>query len=224
MCIVAILLVLLGSDDKEAEEAIRSFKSAMKAPEVGARVDAVRELGKIQHERVQNVLGACLRMDEKSVRISAAKALGACQEKKARAVVLLSEALPPNATEPDVQVAILTALKDLRERVALPIAYRYFSEKNERIAEAAISISEMIRSRDSIEPLIRLMKSLIGAGDGVSTGDFDVPPDEHLQERARILQEAAQRALSAITGESFSGTREWEAWWKKNAGSFRIKE
>jgi hypothetical protein len=221
----ALMVLLLGADEKDVEDAIQKFKAAMKSPEASIRAEAVLEVGKTQHEKVQKVIGAYLSTDERSVRI-AAKALGAFQEKKPKAVTILAEALPSNAKEPQVQIAILTALRELREKAALAVAYRYLDDKNGNVADAAIEITEAIRSRDSVEPLIKLLKRLIGAGDGFSSGDgsLDAPPDERLQERAQLLDAAAQKALAAITGESFSGAREWEAWWKKNAGSFKVKE
>jgi HEAT repeat protein len=222
----AFVLALLAPDDKEAEDAIATFKSAAKSSEVSVRVEAVRELARMPHEKVIRVLGTVLTTDDKVVRVAAAKALGAFQDKKPKAVSVLAEAIGYNTKEPEVEIAILSALRELRDKAALGVAYRYLDEKNEKIAEAAIGVTEAIKSRDSVEPLIKLIKHLIGAGDGVSSGDgsLDAPPDSRLQERARLLDSAAQKALRAITGESFSSPREWEGWWKRNGATFRVKE
>ena len=226
MWLSVIALVLLSSDDKEAEEAVQKFRAAMKSPEVSARAQAVTELGRVQHEKTLKPLSVCLTTDDKQVRIAAAKALGSFQEKKPKVVAVLSEALGSNLKEADVRIAILAALENLHDPTALQAAYRSMDDKNGKVAEAAVAITGAIRSRDSIDPLIKLLKKLVGAGDGFSSGDgsIDVPPDDTMKERARLLEEAINKALASITGERLSGAKEWEAWWRRNAGTFRIKD
>jgi len=226
MWAAATVFALLAPDDKAAEDAIAKFKSAAKSPDVSVRVEAVRQLGQTEHEKVLKVLASILESEDKVVRIEAAKVLGAYQDKKPKAVSVLAATLGSNSKEPEVEIAILLALRDLRDKGALGVAYRYLDDKNGKVAEAAIAITEAIKSRDSVEPLIKLIKRLIGAGDGVTSGDgsFDAPPDPRLQERARLLDAAAQKALRAITGESLSSPREWESWWKRSGAGFRVKE
>jgi HEAT repeat protein len=222
---LALFLALVLSDDKEAEDAIQAFRSSMKSPEVARRAAAVTELGRLQHEKIMKVLASCLVTDDKVVRIAAAKALGASRDKKASATAVLAIALDGNLKDAEVQAAILTAVGHLHEDSGLIAALRHIDDKNVKVAESAIGVTETIPSRNSIEPLIRLMKKLIGAGDGISSGDgsFDVPPDEQLRERARLLQGAAEKALHSITGESHSTPHEWDLWWKRNASTFKVK-
>jgi len=221
------LLLLLAADDKEIEDALQKFRTDMKSPDVSARVQAVTELGRLQHEKTLKVLGACAMGDERFVRIAAVKALGSFKDKRPKAVAVLTEALGPNAKEPEVQAAIFHALADLHDRSALGTAWRYLEDKNGKVAESAVAVTGTIPSRDSIDPLIKLLKRLTGSGDGVDGGgggNYDVPADEALKERARLLDAAANKALTAITGERISGAREWDAWWKRNSATFRIKE
>jgi len=212
-------------DDNEIEEAIQKFKAAMKSPEVAVRAGAIADLGRLRHEKIMKVLGACLTTDDKAVRSAAARALGQFQEKKPQISAILTEALTVNAREPEVVMSILTALKDLREVASLATAYRYIDDKNGKVAEAAIAVTEVVRSRNSIDPLLRLLKKLQTSGDGVTSGDgnFDVPPDEQLRERARKLQTALTKALQSITGENLSSVEDWELWWKRNAATFKVK-
>lgn len=221
-------LVLLAAlaDDKEVEEAIQKFKSAMNSPEVAVRAEAVAVLGRLQNERVMKALAACLTTDDRSVRMAAAKSLGNFREKKFQATLLLAEALTPNGREPDVQAEILGSMKSLREGASLGSAYRYIDDKNVKVAQAAIEVTGTVRSKYSVDPLIRLMKKLATAGDGYTSGNgsFDVPPDEALRERARKLQSAAAKALQSITGETFSTPAEWDGWWKRNSATFQVKE
>lgn len=226
MVAIAMMVLLTVTDDKETEEALQKFKAAMKSPELSARVGAVNEVARLQNVRIMRALAACLGTDDKQVRIAAAKALGGFQEKKPQAVALLAEGLEANAKEPDIQAEILSAMTTLHEEAALASAYRHLDEKNEKVAEAAIGVTGAVHSRNSIDPLIKLMKKLLTAGDGVSSGDgsFDVPADEALRERARKLEAAAARALQSITGEKYSTAQEWAAWWKTNSGTFKVKE
>jgi HEAT repeat protein len=225
MIALAMTLFLALSDDKEAEEAVQKFKSAIRSSDPAVRVAAVTELGQLQHDRVLKVLASCLITDERVVRIAAAKSLGAFQDRKGHATAALSDALPGNLKEPDVQVEILSAMKALHEPAALGAAYRYLDDKNAKVAEAAIGVMEAVHSRNSIDPLIKLMKKLVSAGDGFTSGDgsLDVPPDEALRERARKLQGAASKALQSITGEKLSTAGEWDVWWKRNAATFKLR-
>jgi HEAT repeat protein len=226
MVALTMALVLALSDDKEAEEAVEKFKSEMKSPDPAVRVAAVTELGQLQHERVMKVLASCLTTDLAFVRIAAAKSLGAFREKKPQAAAVLEDAMAANSKEPDVQVALLSALTVLHQPSALSVAYRTLDDKNEKVAEAAIKVTEAIHSRGSIDLLIHLMKKLLTSGDGVSSGDgsFNVPADAGLKERARKLQDAASRALQSITGEKWSTAAEWDGWWKRNSATFKIRE
>ena len=224
MTLVALALMMGLADDKEADEAIHTFRLAMKSPEVTVRVAAVGELGKCKHEKVVKVLALCLIVDDKAVRIQAAGALGRIEVKKPQVCGLLSDALETNAKLPEVQTALLAALTDLREEAALSPAYRYMDDKNAKVAESAIDIMGVVRSRGSIEPLIKLMKKLVHSGEGYNSGDgnLDVPADEQLRQRARQLQSAAGKALQSITGEKWNTVQEWEAWWKRNAATFKV--
>ena len=225
MSILALLLALALTDEKEVEEAIQKFKSAMRSPDVGARVVAVTDLGRTQHERILKVLGSCLQGGDPAVRIAAAAAVSSYEDRRTQASSILAEALGANAKEAKVQVAVFTALKKLHDESFLGIAYRYIDDKNAEVAEAAIQMTETLHSRHSIDPLIRLIKKLQTAGEGITGGNggYDVPADEQLRQRARRLQAAAEKALQAITGQSLSTPQEWDSWWKKNSATFRIK-
>jgi HEAT repeat protein len=225
MTTVAFALLLCLLDDNAADEAIQVFRNAMKSPEVSVRTAAVAELGKVQNAKVLKVLAACLNIDDKAVRIQAADALGHFKVKKPQVCGVLSEALDMNSRVPEVQIALLKALKDLQEEAALAASGRFMDDKNPKVAESAIEITGVVRSRASIEPLIKLMKKLTHSGEGYSSGDgsLDVPADEQLRQRARQLQSAAGKALQSITGEKWGTVEEWEAWWKKNSSTFRVK-
>jgi HEAT repeat protein len=220
-----LFLALATVGDKEAEDAIHTFRTSVKSGDLADRVAAVEELGRCRHEKVMKVLASCLVVDDKFVRVAAATSLGKFDIKKPQACLILAGALESNSKEPEVQVAIFGALQNLGEAPALAAAGQYIDHKNEKVAESAIAITGKVRSKASIDPLIRLMKKLVSSGDGFSSGDgsFDVPTDEQLRERARRLQAAASKALQSITRERYSSVEEWDTWWKHNAATFTVK-
>jgi HEAT repeat protein len=229
MVTLLALLALLGPDEKEADDALQKFKAAIKTSDVNARMQAVAQLGEVHHEKVMRALAQYLTTDEKGVRVVAVKAIGKFDIKKSLAVSLLAAALPANTMEVEVEEAIFTAFKELSDPSALPTAYQYFETKQEKVAEASIRLTGEIKSRNSIDPLLKLLKKLQNAGEAVGgsgTGTYGgqvVPADAELRARAQRLTAAAMKALELITGEKFGNLHDWDAWWKKNAAAFHVK-
>jgi HEAT repeat protein len=229
MLTLLALVALLGPDEKEADDAIQKFKTSFKTSDVNARMQAVAQLGEVHHEKVMKVISPYLSTDEKGVRVVAAKALGKFDIKKSLAVSLLAAALPANTPEIEVEEAIFAAFKELNDPSALPTAYQYFETKQEKVAEASIRLTGEIKSRNSIDPLLKLVKKLQNAGEAVgggTTGNYGgqvVPADPELRARAQRLTGTAMKALEAITGEKFGNLHDWDAWWKRNAATFHVK-
>jgi HEAT repeat protein len=221
---VLFCLALLAVDDKEADDAISRFKAAFKSTDVNARIEAITVLGAVQHEKVVKVLGNFLTTDEKGVRVEAVRSLGR-SEKKSLAATLLSAALSGNAGEPEVQERIFVALGALGDPASLPTAYPYFETKTTKVGEAAIHLTAEIRSRNSIDPLLKLMKKLENAGEASAQGvnGQSIPANASQRERAKQLTAAAVAALEAITQEKFTTTSDWNNWWRKNSATFKVK-
>src|SRR5262245_14193282 len=152
---MALLFALLLQD---ADAALDAFKADFKSK----RAAAVEELAKVQHPKVTRQLAALLVVDEKEIRIAAAKGLGARSDEKEKkaAALALAEAIKPNEKEPEVGVAILHALGKLRQDASAAVVNAQFDAEKVEVARAAVEAAGEIRCRDSIEPLIELAKDL----------------------------------------------------------------
>src|SRR5436190_5411563 len=114
MTLLILALSFLLDDDAAATAALDKFKTDIKVKEVSGRAAAVSELAHTQHEKIWARLGALLVVDEKEVRIAAAKGLATVTENRKKAVVHLIGGTGPNAKDPVVLAAILKAIGDLK--------------------------------------------------------------------------------------------------------------
>lgn len=230
-----LLIALLLQDDPSAA-ALETFKAEYKAKDVSARAQAVTTLAATQHDKVYAKLGQLLTVDEKDVRIAAAKGLGACTaEKKIKPLNYLLAATTPNLKEPAVLAAILEALGKLKQEAALPEVEKHFRSKQTPVAQAAIQAAGEIKSSRSVPGLINLLRWLeesakeapamngggnYGGGNIPGVGGGGVQDQDAIQ-RERTLAPAVNKALQAITGASLSGRQAWDAWFKETGGRGR---
>src|SRR5438477_8527909 len=98
------------ADEKEAAEALSKFSAAFKAKEIEARVDAVNELAKTQHEKIYTKLGSLLLTDVREVRIAAAKGLAGAEEHKKKVTNYFLNGFLANASDLGVEAAIIESL------------------------------------------------------------------------------------------------------------------
>lgn len=220
-----LLALLAGGDDKAAEEALDKFKTAYKSKELFDRMDAVAELAKVQHKKVLAKLGTLLVRDEREVRVTAIQGLVEYKEDKEnlkQAVKLLLTALPANAGMADTQIAIFEALGKLEDPAALPAAYGYFNDKDSKIAMAALNLAGTIRARESVEPLLDVIKKLSRRADD-SGGGYGGEEDAGAK-RAREILPAAMKALQSVAREGWNTSKDWETWWKKNQATFKVEK
>ncbi len=226
-------------DDKAAEEALEKFKAEYKGA-ASDRASAVNALAQVQHDKTLAKLGNILMGDpEASVRIAAAKGMGAWKENKTKASVMLMNGLGANARVTEVRVEIFQALGDLEDPAALPTAHRTFEDKDQKAAKASIECTGQIRSRDSIQPLISYLKELErkrgnGGNNGGGWGGNvpgNVPGvggwgggggDDPQTRRANDLIPAINKALQSITLEKYANPKDWETWWKRNEATFKV--
>lgn len=221
-----LLTLLLQAEDPSAT-ALDAFKSAYKAKEASARAQAVATLAAVQHEKVYARLGQLLGVDERDVRIAAAKGLGGCTaEKKSKPLGYLLGGLAPNAKEPLVLAAILEAVGKLRQEAALPEVERHYRDRRLPVAQAAVQAAGEIKASRAVPGLIALLKALEdGATEapslngGGNYGGGNLPglggggvQDADGRERDRVLSPLVNKALQAITGASISGRKAWEDW------------
>jgi HEAT repeat protein len=232
MIALLFALSLIGQDDKAADEALETFKNAIKSNSEADRSTAVADLAKVQHAKTLSRLVPFLTSDVTTVRIAAAKGLGSFVDHKKPAVSALVNALGgPNAKEFDVQTAILEAIGKLGDASTLPALHRLFEEKESKVAKAAVGAAAAIGSSTSIEPLIELLKKLekvlkadTSGAVGYSTPNgYTVPAgaEEQNRKRATELKPAVDKALQDLTKERHGTAQDWSTWWAKAKPTFK---
>ncbi|HVR87156.1 MAG TPA: HEAT repeat domain-containing protein [Planctomycetota bacterium] len=230
-------LALLGAD-QETEDALKAFDKGYRNPDAHARAGAVLELARTQNIAIMSKLAEFLTADEAPVRIAAAKGLGDFKENKPKAAGVLMSALGVDAKEFDVVAAILTALGTLGDPSGLSTIHQHFSSKEPKDAEhlvpkSAILAAGLARSRDSLEPLMELLKEELKAtgttGNDKSTkntggGVRGIPGGgtNPQKDRAKALIPSVIKALQAITREKWATAKEWEIWWEHHKDNFVV--
>ncbi len=224
-----LLAALAGQDDKAVEDALEKFKTDFKASSDADRARALTTLSGTAHLKTLNRIAPFVAADTSVVRIAAAKALGGFTEFRKQAAPALLRGLGANAKEPAVLIAVLEALGKLGDGSALPSLYKYFDEKDGKIAAAAFLAVGEIGSTSSVEPLIEALKKLeraakdnggggniAGAGGaGGAAAGYNVPDDDTARRRAKEVQPAAVKALQAIAKEKYITVEEWQKWWAR---------
>lgn len=221
-------------DDKAAEEALDTFKTAFKSTSEADRVAAVNDLAKVAHVKTLARLSGLLTTDGPTVRIAAAKGISTFSALKKQAAAILANVLAPNSKDPTVHAALYEALGKLDEPSALPAIHRGFEEKDASVAKAAIQAAGHVASVSSIDLLIALLAKLEkmqkGGGGGVdftapvpggSGGSVTVRSDDNPGKRAQELIPVVNKALQEITRESNGSSDTWSTWWAKNKGTFK---
>jgi hypothetical protein len=231
-----IAMTLVFGLDAETDEALRVFAKDYSAPVAVVRAAAVAELSRLRNAAIRARLGALLVVDEESVRIAAAEGLGDFTEEKDKVAALLLQAVAPNAKWYRAEAAILTALGKLGDESALPSLHQSFESRDPKdtdftVAKAALKAAGMLRSRESMDPLIDLGKRCekilkggapknngknSGAGLGVAGGTSD---PQTL--RAKALGPAIIKALQGIAKEKWVTILEWEIWWDRHKATFK---
>ncbi len=227
-----LLLALCLQDEKAVDDALDTFKSAIKGQTEAERATAVADLARIKHARTLARLTPFLSSDGATVRMAAAKGLGTFDDQRKAAATALVGALPANAKMPDVQAALLEAAGLLREPTALGGLHRAFDEKDVRPAKAAVAAAALQKSPTSMDPLLELLKKLDRAlrdetGAAVTAGNvngYDVTArDDVERKRAQELRPLVIKALQDVCGETFANAVEGQAWWTRHRAGFKPK-
>jgi hypothetical protein len=233
-----MMLLALALQAGDPAKALDAFKTAYKSKEAADRTAAVEALAKTEHEKVSAKLAQLLVVDDKTVRIAAAKGLGNVTQTDLRkkSVTYLSKGIPPNAQEVEVIVSIVEALELIGPGVGLAVLHQHFVWPQIPVGEGAVIAAGKLKKKESVGPLITLLKVLqlssreaqnVGPGGrtvtggglpGVSGGAVD--PDAPKREKA--LTPLATRSLEQITKMSFKTWKEWEAWWKDKGPDFEV--
>jgi len=232
LTLILALSLCAGDDDTAATTALDRFKTDYKAKDASGRAAAVTELARTQHEKVWARLGQMLVVDEKEIRIAAAKGLVGVTENTKNAAAYLRAATAPNAKEPVVLAAILEALGKVKDASGAPEVEKNFKSKQIPVAKAAIEAAGEIGSRGSVEPLIDTLKWLesnaqdapaYGAGGGGAKTPAvggNGTSDASAKERDAALRPVVLKTLAALTKTSHSSVKEWSDWWRAEGAKF----
>jgi hypothetical protein len=239
MKMLLMAMTLAFGLDPETEGALKAFAKDYAASAAVVRAAAVAELAKLRNSTTRAKLGALLVADLEPVRIAAAEGLGEFTEEKDKVAALLINAVTPNAKLFRAEAAILGALGKLGDESALPILHQSFESKDPKdtdftVAKAALKAVGLLRSRDSIDPLIDLAKRcekiLKGGGTknngkagaaGPSVAGGTTDPQTL---RAKALSPALMKALGSISKEKWVSLLEWEIWWERHKASFKVQD
>lgn len=247
MISMILAMALACQDDAAAAAAVDTFnKTFAKEKAAEARVAAVNDLAKVLHEKVSQRLAALLTVDDKAVRIAAATGLGTfitTPELKRSAAKGLTSALTAgaNSNDPDVKIAIFGALGALNEESSVNKVKDHYEDKDVKVAQAAVTASGQIKSKNLVEPLISLLRDIENE---LKKGQSPLPPpvgskapkkpappppaasdaDRQKRDRALAMQGTTQSALCNLTGQgSLKTADEFEKWWNKNKSNFPPK-
>jgi hypothetical protein len=231
MTTLLLALVLALGDDAEALE---KFKADTKGKDAAGRAAAIDELSKTKSPKICAKLASMLTNEVVDVRCAAAKGLGTQDDKK-RAIPLLAAAVAPNAKEPLVLAAIVSALGKLGDEAGAAEINKHVSHENLDVAKAAVEAAGEIRSGSSFDPLIKAMKECEETlkprdknnGGGFGGGRFGGPGGGNMQnfremrERAQMLKPEIQKVLVAMAKVNCQDAQDWELWWKENRAKYK---
>jgi hypothetical protein len=196
----------------------------------------VTDLSRILDDKVVAKLGALLVVDDKTVRIAAAKGLsGATGELRKKAVTSMGRAFGPNVGEPLVVVAIVESMEAMQDGLGYAVLKANLKSPDVATSQAAIEAAGRIRDKSFVTPMIdhaRFLeaaareatnvgpggRSVTGGGmipGGGSPGDADAP------KRAKVLVPLLKKSLEVTTEQTFQTFAEWASWWKRAEADFK---
>ena len=219
-----------AGDEPTVEEALKKFKKDMAKPDPAARASAVSELAATKSEKTAAALGGLLGQDVEPVRSAAATGLGTFTDYKKKVVPILLAGLSVNGSEPKVMTAIFQSLGKLDDDSALPTIHRYFEDRNEITAGAALMAAAEIRNISSIDLILDLMKryekiEAAAKSNKDGYGNLNIPGGDNKDAKVKLAKDvlpSAVKAMQKISGEKYGTLKEWELWWSKHKATFKI--
>lgn len=203
-----LLALLLQASDKEADEAVRTYRTALAGADAAGRRLAAQQALETAHERVIKAVADLLTGDVEDVRIGVAAALAEVDHPAS--VDVLVHALGPNEKRPEVVAALCAALVELGWQSACPaleaLLRRVGAEEVREILPPVLDALGRLGSATSIEPLLDLIRVFEGPRRAPWKGE-------------KGLQRKAEEALAAVAGYAAKNTREFDDWWKANRPS-----
>lgn len=242
------ILGFLGAPQQDANDlapAIKRFTQDYykSGADEDDKINAVNYLVRNRHEKVVRVLAPLLTEACIPVRIMVARGFAQFVniDLAGRELMTALHAQANSGKKTSaVRIEILRSLGDLRYTQAAAGITRMIEEKDVWIAKAAIDASSKVRSKDSIQALIKALyriegkegdaeisiNPLDGILEGVDAGSLFKPdPREPKRPSTRqLLKDPIHGSLRKLTGQSFATAKDWDGWWQKNKTTFRLPE
>ncbi len=220
--------------EEEAKAKIAEFRKELKTCKANGDVClALQNLGSIQHPKILQELEVWLRRPEAEICGGAGEQIAKYTKDRVAAEMLMTAA--KSRKDSDGIIKCLRYAGDVGLRITAPMFNNYFRHKDVDVAKEAVDSLGKLKSASSVDPLIRLLRELDDIRDDVNQpGSVPIPgvsnlpggsstADDNLKRKNALLPSVRQ-ALSEITGERWGTAKEWEAWWRKNKGTFKEKE
>jgi HEAT repeat protein len=222
-----LMCALLQADDAAVKEALERFKTSMKGATPAAQASAIQELSRTPHESTFKQIAPFLMGGAKEARAAAGRGLGNFADYKKLATPALMNALNagPNARDYDVQAAIYEGLGKLADPTSADTVHKGFRHEQVKVAKAALACAGSMRLKESMEPLIELLKDIdkwIAKKQAGPYRDEKGSPGDESAGKARLddIQKAVIKAVQDITKEKWTTTKEWQIWWDKHKATF----
>lgn len=200
--------VLGPVDEDEVEEAVEAFRKGWPGWDTLAKVEAIKEVARLDHDAVSAVIARYGLGDrDPSVRAQAARSLG--EMGRANAVPPLLRTMKTNEKHVDVYLASIRALGAIGDPRAIPeLSKGWWNQRSHDAtygaARAKIDALGHIRCRASVDAILDL---------------FYIAPDRALGPVADSIVGSLRR----LTGQDFGRNRRaWKDWWKKNRAAHRF--
>jgi len=220
-----------------AKEALEKFSKAYRSKEASERATAVTEVSKTLDDKVVAKLCALLVVDDRTVRIAAAKGLsGATGELRKKAVTAMGRAFGPNVGEPLVVMAVVESMEAMQDGLGYAVLKANLRSPDVSTSKAAIEAAGSIRDKSFVAPMIEHARYLeaaareasnVGPGGRTVTGGGMIPGgaspgDPDAPKRARALVPLLQKSLERITEQTFKSFTEWADWWRRTEPDFKV--
>lgn len=244
--------------ENEAKALVKEFESEFKkAKTTEEKIAALQKLATIKHKIVAQKLIYFLSADTQEVHIAAARILETYEKDPMVANALIDNVknqkvqmkkdprtgqMVPSETNPKVEL-IISAGKTKCKEIGRKLS-AFYNDKDIDVAVAAVRASAMIKSKDTIDPLISLLENLekikeeepknaqqppagvpgVPQPGGVNPGTQKTTQQEALERRKKELLPEVQKALGEITGETYGDSKGWKTWWTNNRAKFKESE
>ncbi len=215
---VAVIEKEMRQQHEEAvKQAIDEFKKEIRSKSIGDRVNAVKALDAA--ERDAKIIPELSRLvgDAESVRIAAMEALARYRRDKAAALALAGM-IPANSRSASMLARNLDALAGVGHESALPAIVRFVSDKDGRVAAAAIRALGESNSPAAIPLLVEIWEKLEKEK---TRGDDQ---KRIAEDRLKEIGDPLKAALTELTGQKHSAVEDYRAWWTQNRAAHRPKE